>query len=53
MYATHFPSKKNIVVEFTDAGPGVDMSNFEVRFRMAEIKAAQDIKKNKSTQNFR
>ena len=37
MCETHFPSKKKIVAEFTDAGPGVGVSNFEIRFRMVEI----------------
>ena len=37
MCETNLPSKKRVEVEFTDAGPGVGVSNFEVRFRMAEI----------------
>ena len=37
MCEINLPSKKRVVAEFTDAGPGVGVSNFEVRFRMAEI----------------
>ena len=33
----HLPAKKEIVAELTDAGPGVGVSNHEVRYRMAEI----------------
>jgi hypothetical protein len=33
----HLPQKKKIVGELTDAGPGVGVSNYEVKFRMAEV----------------
>ena len=37
MYELYFPSKKKVVGDFTDAGPRVGVSNFEARFRMAEL----------------
>ena len=33
----NLPPKKRIVAEFTDVGQGVRVSNFEVKFRMAEL----------------
>ena len=33
----HLPHMKKIIAEFTDAGPGVGVSNYEVSFRMVEM----------------
>lgn len=37
MCEMHLPPKRKIVAEFTDAGPGVGVSNYMVKFRMAEL----------------
>ena len=33
----NLPDQKSVILELTDAGPGVGVSNFEVRFRTAEL----------------
>ena len=33
----NLPLLKSVITELTDAGPGVGVSNYEVRFRLAEL----------------
>ena len=33
----HFPHPKPYIIEYTDAGPGIGVTNYEVRFRECEI----------------